>query len=485
MATLSAKTKVFWDDAWKKLSAFFSPAVALPSPFSGNFLAIDEPLTLYVETWGNDGASGTADAPFRSVQGAVDSLDGLLVRARVTIRMGIGSFDGWYVNDARTRFALSVGGAEGISSNGLTIQGTLVDYVPTAGATTGTIGSSVVTNGLLTNTDLAQNWVVNELRGKLVEVGTTNHVIVSNTATTFSVLNTSTQSGAYTLKDYGTVVNGTPAKATAVSTSSTVVVSTSATVSSTMQISRLKIVADGASSSICVSSARGSLGLTNVALVRQNTGGSNQRCISFGSDANCVATRCYLSITGANGIAISNTAQAEYSSILNLTNCLVTGAGSSVGFQGGGLTVNTTQFDTFATAISFGQSGRTTFLGGSSNRIVGCTTGISITGSNALFNCSITGPTSGAQTVFFDTVTTCVAISGNNNCALGNCAGTGNTNGIVADKGATVQIGPTATLGATNELSVDGVASTLATLRGASPRIFPLTPNPFNTYIYE
>lgn len=58
-------------------------------------------------------------------------------------------------------------------------------------------------------------------------------------------------------------------------------------------------------------------------------------------------------------------------------------------------------------------------------------------------------------------------------------------NDIVADKGATVQIGPTATLGATNELSVDGVAGTLATLRAASPRVYPLTPNPYNTYIYE
>ncbi len=483
MATLSVKTKYFWNDVWNKLSAIVSTTTA--SPFNGDFLAIEEPLTLYVETTGNDSAPGTADAPFRSVQGAVNSLDGLLIRSRVTIQMGIGTFDGWYVNDTRTRFALSVGGNEGIGSNGLTIQGTLIDYVPTTGLTTGTIGTSTVSNGLLTNTDLSQSWTVNELRGKLVEVGVTNHVIVSNTATTFTVLSTSTQSGTYTLKDYGTVVSGTPAKATGSSALSTVVVATNATVSTTMQVSRLKIVADGASSSIAISSARGSLGLTNVALIRQNTGGAGVRCIQFGSDANCVATRCYMSLTGTNGTAISNTAQAEYSSLISLSNCLVAGIVGSVGFQGGGLTLNTSQFEGFGTGISFGQSARTAFFGATSNRFITCTTGISVPSTNALFNCSVSTTTNGASPAYFESNTTCVSISGNNNCALGNCVGSGNTNGIVANKGATVQIGPTATLGATNELSVDGVAGTLATLRAASPRVYPLTPNPYNTYIYE
>lgn len=467
-------------------TGLLSVVVASPSPSVVNDTIITSPLTLHVSATGNDTTGiGTLDSPFKTVQQAIYSLDGFLIRSRVTIQLGIGTFDGWYVNDERTRFALSVQASENISSNGITIQGTLVNYTPTTGTTTGTIGTSVVSNGLLTNTDLAQSWTINELRGRLVEIGSTNHVIVSNTATTFTVLSTSTQSGTYTLKDYGTIVSGNPVKATGVSSLSTVVVATNATVSTTMQVSRLKIVADATVAAVAITSARGSLGLTNVALVRQGTGSTNVRCVQFGSDANCVATRCYMSITGTNGIAISNASQAEYSSIINLINCLVTGAVGSVGFQGGGLTINTTQFEGFGTAISFGQSARSLFIGTSSNRFVSCTTAISMTGINALFNCSVSCTTNGSQTAYFDTCTTCVSISGNNNCSLGNCGGTGNTNGIVADKGATVQIGPTATLGAGSELSVDSVAGTLATLRAASPKVFPVVPNPYNTYIYE
>jgi hypothetical protein len=59
------------------------------------------------------------------------------------------------------------------------------------------------------------------------------------------------------------------------------------------------------------------------------------------------------------------------------------------------------------------------------------------------------------------------------------------TTGISATRGGKCQIVSTATITATNELSVDGVVVTLATMRAASPRITPTTPNVYGSYIYE
>jgi hypothetical protein len=61
----------------------------------------------------------------------------------------------------------------------------------------------------------------------------------------------------------------------------------------------------------------------------------------------------------------------------------------------------------------------------------------------------------------------------------------GNTNGVVLSRGGTCAIISTAVLGATNELSVDGVVGTLAALRAASPKTFPTTPNIYGTLVYE
>lgn len=60
-----------------------------------------------------------------------------------------------------------------------------------------------------------------------------------------------------------------------------------------------------------------------------------------------------------------------------------------------------------------------------------------------------------------------------------------NQSWITVQRGARVRIAPTAIARGTTELSVDGVTSTLAAMRANNPKIFPLTPNPYGTYVFE
>jgi len=58
----------------------------------------------------------------------------------------------------------------------------------------------------------------------------------------------------------------------------------------------------------------------------------------------------------------------------------------------------------------------------------------------------------------------------------------GNTNGIVLNKGAKAQIDANAILGATTDITYDGVNATLASMRSASPKLLT---NAYGTIIYE
>ena len=123
------------NDIWGKVLDFFGYR-DLPNPWLSN-TTIDEPLTLYVETTGNDLNPGTQDRPFKTIQAAIDSLVGKQIVANVTIRVGAGEFDGVYIGGLS--FRENTTNQQGPA---LMIQGADMALVDVGGAGTNT-GSDV------------------------------------------------------------------------------------------------------------------------------------------------------------------------------------------------------------------------------------------------------------------------------------------------------------------------------------------------------
>lgn len=63
--------------------------------------------------------------------------------------------------------------------------------------------------------------------------------------------------------------------------------------------------------------------------------------------------------------------------------------------------------------------------------------------------------------------------------------GTNNGTALSCNTGSAMHLSSTSTITGTTEISVDGVTSTIAAMRANSPKIFPLTPNPYGSYVYE
>ena len=104
---------------WDKLQSFLGYS-GVSNPWLAN-TTIDEPLTLYVETTGNDLNPGTVDKPFKTIQGALATLQNTLINAAVTIQIGAGTFDGFVVDQSiRTGNAgvLTIQGHLHLGSNG-------------------------------------------------------------------------------------------------------------------------------------------------------------------------------------------------------------------------------------------------------------------------------------------------------------------------------------------------------------------------------
>lgn len=194
------RDKRILDYIWNKLVTPITNLIPENALFPSN-LVITEPLTLYVETTGDDGNLGTSDKPFRQIQAALEVLRGCDIRAPVTIRVGIGTFNGFSVPPLRvTRGLLSGTTVQG----SVTIQGTMVAATLGSGTSTGTqtSSSSAVVN------DTTQTWTVNALKGFLFQSSnfTTSTPIVANTATSITSLTSLSPSGTYTIWDWGTVI---------------------------------------------------------------------------------------------------------------------------------------------------------------------------------------------------------------------------------------------------------------------------------------
>lgn len=93
--TYSYKNRTVLGKIWSKLTNELGFNVS-DNPWLDS-MAIDEPLTLYVETTGSDSNDGTQNRPFKTIQRAIDFLKPYTIKASVTIQVGVGTFDGFIV----------------------------------------------------------------------------------------------------------------------------------------------------------------------------------------------------------------------------------------------------------------------------------------------------------------------------------------------------------------------------------------------------
>lgn len=473
------KTKRLWDEAWRKLSVFFSPSGAVESPFGALGIRITEPTTLRVETTGSDTTGdGSESAPFRTVQGVLEWLDGANIQAKVTIQVGAGSFPAFSLEGTRITIGPVTNPLVAPATTGLEIKGTFIAPTLASGTASGT-ASGAVTDLAAVMTDAGQSWTVNDLRGKYVFVGSLYYPIISNTATTITAASSSALSGAYSIWDLGTIINsGTASLTSSGSGVSRLAVSNLGTPNtSDLTISAMYVSMDGLSSGNSGVTIRNSFAtLENVSVVR--TTGTNTAAVSCVTGSYLTASRCYFAHNDTTGNGITSATPLRSLTVVgsyfrNGAVGIATGTGPSAN------TCSSTTFEGQTTGMTIAAGSQ--FLVNLGTRFVSCTTAItvgSVAGAGSLV-------ASTATTMFFGTCTTIVSLQNMSTGAVATCSGTGNTNGIVAVKGARCQISSGGALGATNELSVDGTAGTLATLRAASPRVFPLTPNAYGTYIYE
>lgn len=202
----NSKTKRTWSAVWDKLQNLVGFNGA-ENPFGSIVTRVDEPLSLYVDAAGNDNNPGTLSEPFLTIQKALDSLEHLEIASAVTINVGPGTFAGFVIGNTIKIKSVST---QLLSTASVTIVGTL----DTATGVTSASGTSTSTATGIVN-DTNQNWVVNELKGKIVRVLSSGvsfeGYIQANTATqiTFVGSITPTSGTVYTILEHKTKLTQT------------------------------------------------------------------------------------------------------------------------------------------------------------------------------------------------------------------------------------------------------------------------------------
>lgn len=451
--------------------------------------SIDTALTIFVETTGSDTTGdGTYTRPFRTIQKAIDSLgDGVLIKAEITIQVGIGSFGGFTFDQSKYKHV----GTPGVNNipRGIRIQGTMVAPTLTTGTASGTATGAATTDGARVFTDSGQNWTIDELKGKFLEISSSKIPIVSNTATTIT---TSTSSGiaagAYKIWDHGTIIDSGlqyPTSGAAGTSIGRIAIigNTDASTTSFLEFREIRVDSTGLSSGHAVVTMRGqtnAVRMTSCELRR-----TSATAVTLMSVLNnyAASTFCFFNHPDANASSFG----LNYSHEGGASGCYFLRGGtgiiiSSLGRSASVGSVTSSTFEGCATGINHRLSAQMNIV--ATCRFLNCTTGVAVASDTFTVGAALTGTAGGAQ-FFFSGCTTCLQVSNGAHVFFGNSTGTGNTNGIVATVGARVQVSASATLGASTELSVDGATSTLAAMRASSPKVFPTSPSAYASYIYE
>lgn len=432
--------------------------------------SITSSLTYYVSTTGSDSNDGSAANPFATVQKAVDSLKGYTIKSTVTISIGSGSFDKFRV--------------EGLNFDGLgelIIQGSYdVEY-------TGTVSSSVTnTPPKYTITDNLASFTNDQYKGYFfarptVDIATYGYdakftPIVTNTNNTISMpYYISAGVTQYQIINLTTLIDGASSTEPSVfiGKCSSGLFKTTPTTPDTYRIKLINL-------SIYNSDAVQGIGLVS-------------------TDATFSAICCKMS--ALKGLpTVTTTSTFIFSGCYIASN--ITGTGVNTNLGNNQANIFTGVRNCYLRKISNTTSGTWISPSGalylSSTAIEGGSIGVLL--SVSVFNAVL-------MSLWTINTTTPISATGLTFSYLLIC--TGATTGILLNGGAValttsftssiqsatganvlagsrLQINSTSTITSTvADLSVDGTTSTLAAMRANTPKIFPLTPNAYGSYVYQ
>lgn len=445
-----------------------------------------EPQTINVSTSGNDSTGdGSTQNPFATITGALNSIPGKRIRYNTTIQVGIGSFPGFAVN------GVSIEPADITNGASLSINGTLITATVATGSATGAVTSFAqgVFNpvSFAVITDTSQSWTVNDLRGKMVEILTGPaagliYPISSNTATTLTLtavnITSPVATNTYAIRDWGTSITGSVTQAAGIIPGGTVTSATNVIIlgnnapsnAQQLAIQNMKI-SSGTTRATLIENNQANISFSGC-LITSTTGNSVGM---FGATSTLTLNRSVVVATSSNSMLVGGTTRPTPSA-LSLANVLMLGSGASNTFV-------RPSFYSFVrsaalhiigvgtgTGIFFDST--STFNNAGGLIIENVATGISIIDSTTvgMGSCMNLNASIGA---LIKNCTTAVSISGPSSMyspgtmKIDTC-----TNGWVASRGARIQINSASTVTAvTNEITVDGTISSLASMRAASPKV--------------
>lgn len=463
-------------------------------------------LTLYVDPLGNDANAGMSPGASAclTIRGALSKVP-KRIRHAVTVSIAAGTYEGFAVQGFTIELPEDSARAAYLDIVADMQLATLATGT-SSGTATGGSGGSGTTYGTLI--DSGQSWTSNDLVGKFVEItvsGLTRAFPISaNDATSLTVVGTwSTPTGlAYSIKSHAVTVNtmlpaaempvakfyATPPASSKlsygiVSVHNNLAAPNTSSVGDTARIFLRNLLVDG--SALPSPSGFTALSTVNVADNNQvglynctikSTTGASPNILASGSVTvsrgyvTCLSAKRGIQVSGVDGLSPS----------ILVSNTLFTGGAwgllFSVPMRLSNVTSSMFTGQTTAAIQQAALSQLTTMSGLVMVGGGGSTVGILInsTGGAVFGSSTSTGSISGFGTA--------VKVDGPNVCRLGTWTGTGNTTGISLSLGAAVQIGSGTTLTGTTEVSIDGVASDLATMRAASPKLIV---NTYTTRFHE
>lgn len=460
------RTTRSWTVIWDKLQQLVGFR-GVESPFASGPTTIDEALTIYVTTTGNDNNPGTVDAPFLTIQAAIDLLKKYVISAPVVIQIGAGTFSGFKVE-----------GLNILDSGSLAIKGT------TSIVNSGTITTLVTTDGHVVLTDAAGTYVVNSLTGKILEAvtptvtGEQYRVAIDNTATTVNIPGAgwAANGTGYRVLSLDTIILSNPTTPYAVIIGDNMGglnpsnPSVLLPAGYKLSLETLDIQASTVGTEFCIRATNANFLLTGCRITRNSAGTSG----TLGS-----VTACSSLLDGCYMENSANTSSTACITFTNPQNCMIKNSFFRKLTNLNGTFMNADSFNVtgvcvegVAAAISMSISAKPSLI--SSMWLKSCATGVGVVGASlSISNIETTGNTTG------------ISVTRGGNVSVG--SGTlGATTCISVTTGGMCQVASGVTFTAvTAELSVDAVTSTVAAMRALSPKCFPAVPNVYASYIYE
>lgn len=457
-------------------------------------------ITYYVNVDGGNDSYACTDSslPCATIQGAYNKIP-TLIKNQVTVSVASGTYSGAILT-GHTIAPSSSGTANSLRTIGTSITASGTDADGGVAATpTGTLSSSSLGTQptLTTLTDSTATWGTNTWRDKLVQItsgtgssATSYFPITSNTATTLTIegTTTATASSGYTILDWGAVIstpiasqtgpfslNHIPAADVIVegnlsdgvnsggitferlkfsqSTSST----TGLQVEGPVRVSaRWSFFTGSSTFDTGINMSRGAGGHLNTNVYDYNgTSGTGVNMGSTSNESSGVSISNSYFRGGATGLAINGPVSILTNDFFDTqtTTSIAVSQAIAGSVQAAGIKINGSANGLKAQGTSSG--GVVAAIGMGTSDVSSCTTAGII----------LDGPLS---TGIFGTIT-----------------GSSNAIGWSFSHGAKAQIASGSSMTGTTEVSVDGTSTTLATMRGNSPKAYPSTASVYGTAFFE